>query len=720
MTGEAQGIVNAAGMAPVDSLLRASLPNSGAFAFYDRDGRAAWRSAGSADAEIDGSVARLAACADGGIVRAELPSGRLVLAAPVADGTSAVFGWLAAVFDGAAAAAPEDGSADVLAAAAAWLGAHLRLGRELEDARTRADEAGQVLKLVYQVDRKLHAESQGQASLGELVAQSGRFLRIAYAALLVPAKGVRISSTHSSWQRIDRRVLDKYLISALMPRMKGRHSPAVFEIPVLPGSGVGNGGCQAMVTPLIGKGGEIEGVLAQVGRINGKPFRRSHQRFMAHMVRKIEFVIEQSFDAMTGLTNRSGFEAQLEESIKSLRSDTDVHQIVYLDLDNLLLVNDTFGEEAGDEVVKRFAKILEERIPANAVAGRLTGDDFAVLLKDATQQQALDLAGVVRDESNRLRYLKGDRSLQVTVSVGIASLDSRGDYAAALTAARIACRSAKDHGRDRVEVYDQDDQSIVRRFDDMHLVSAIQRMLDSGGFELLAQPIAALGGAAKAPRRFEILLRMRDAEGKRVSTRSFFSAAERYQMMPQIDRWVIATAFAAIARRAGSPDVSFAINLSGQSLGDGEMLGFIHSQLDATGLAPGSLCFEVTESAAVSNHAKAQTFIDTLRRRGCRFSLDDFGAGLSSFAYLKTFDVDILKIDGNFIKDITTNRISESMVAAIVQVARVMRLQTVAEYVETDEIREFVARIGVDYAQGHAVGKPAPLEAVLDSLDRGP
>ena len=269
-----------------------------------------------------------------------------------------------------------------------------------------------------------------------------------------------------------------------------------------------------------------------------------------------------------------------------------------------------------------------------------------------------------------------------------------------------------------MEVYDQHNQSFIRRYDDMHLVSEIQQTLDSDGFELMSQPIVALGDGAKQT-RFEILLRMKDSKGNKVSSDAFFGAAERYQLMQQIDRWVVSTTMSKLGEHRDfleSSDASFAINLSGQSLGDDDILRFIEDEMESSGVPAASLCFEVTESAAVSNRRKAQAFINALRKHGCRFSLDDFGAGLSSFAYLKNFQVDTLKIDGGFIRDITDNRISESMVAAITQVAKVMELETVAEYVESKKIKTLITKLGVDYAQGHAIGKPVSLDSVLSEL----
>jgi Amt family ammonium transporter len=282
----------------------------------------------------------------------------------------------------------------------------------------------------------------------------------------------------------------------------------------------------------------------------------------------------------------------------------------------------------------------------------------------------------------------------------------------------MACEAAKDHGRDRIEVYDEKNQSVIRRYDDMQLVAEIQQALDADEFRLFVQPIEALADDVDE-RRFEVLLRMADSDGVRVPSNALFSAAERYRLMPHIDRWVVSSTLAALAgvsTNGEGCEVGFAINLSGQSLGDDEILAFIEEEIRQSGVPAKCLCFEVTESAAVGNLSKAQQFLERLHELGCTVALDDFGAGLSSFAYLKNFKVDLLKIDGGFIRDITENRISESMVAAITQVAKVMELQTIAEYVENDKTRELLKTLGVDYAQGHVAGKPVPLTEALQDL----
>ena len=729
MSAEVHSFITRKNIGAAKGLLQSLVPRAQCFCFYDRDRGCIWSSDGADDYEINNFVADMGDDTMSGtdpeskMLRRTLTSGRTLLVLPVSGENDKNLGILVTVFSknaGKSSWFNPGALQNILLPAVQVIGETFRLNQDLQLAEEQARISDKELELVYQVDEKIHGSSRSHAGLGQLIGQSGRFLHIAYSVLLLPSKRIRISATHSSWKNVNRKALDKYLIESLFHKLEGHRAPIIYEIPAVEGSDhPAEKGYQAMLCPLVDQAGNIQGMLAQLGRVNNQPFDQSHLRFMTHIVRKVEYVIEQSFDSMTGLMNRAGFEAQLHESGKALGGPDDAHQIIYFDLDNLQLVNDTFGRDAGDEVIIRFSQLIEEVLPKqNAVATRLTGDDFVILLTHSSAEQAMDLIDVIRKNGDKLRYLEGDKTLQVTVSIGVAEYSTKTSEGNALTAARLACDSAKDHGRDRVEVYDQDDRSIIRRYDDMHLVSQIQQTLDSDGFRMQAQPIVSLN-EKDSKSRFEILLRMHDSHGNRVSSDAFFSAAERYQLMPQIDRWVVSSTLARLSEHVDylkKHRAIFAINLSGQSLGDDEILNFIEEEIDSSGVPCESLCFELTESAAVSNREKAQAFIDALRKRGCKFSLDDFGAGLSSFAYLKSFKVDTLKIDGSFIRDITENRISESMVAAITEVARVMELQTVAEYVETDEAKDLVATLGVDYAQGYAVGKPVPLEEVLADL----
>jgi diguanylate cyclase (GGDEF)-like protein len=711
------------------ALLHSLVPRAQVFCFYDRDRACIWSSDGGEDYEVDSFIVELPdevfdeLGTGGEPLRRTLSSGRTVLGLPVHGESKDRLGTLVALFSknaGKSSSFNPSALRSILEPALAVIGETMYIDRDLDSARNETGVVRKELDLVYEVDEKIHGARTRHSSLAELVGRSGRFLGICYSVLLIPSKRIRISATHSSWKNVNRKVLDRYLVEQLLPKLEGQRKPVVFQIPAVEGSDdVAGHGYQALLTPLLDSQGNVEGILAQLGRINKSEFTRNDRRFMAHIVRKIEYVIERSFDAMTGFMNRMGFEDQLQESFKELRTDDDAHQLIYFDLDNLQLVNDHFGREAGDEVLLRFARLLDEDLPKSGVLSRLTGDDFCMLLTHATTEAALERAQIIRDKGATLRYLQGDKSLQITTSIGIAEFNrDSGRDGHALTTARMACESAKDHGRDRIEVYDEKNQSIIRRYDDMQLVAEIQQAIDEDGFELLAQEISSLKDADVRP-RFEVLLRMADNDGMRVPTKALFSAAERYRMMPQIDRWVVSKTIAKLADVREFVDghgAVVSINLSGQSLGDDEILQFIEEEIAQSGLPASCLCFEITESAAVSNLDKAQGFIDRLRAIGCGISLDDFGAGLSSFAYLKNFNVDMLKIDGSFIVDIAENRISESMVVAITQVAKVMDLQTVAEFVQTEKTRDILAEIGVDFAQGHLFGKPKTFAEVIEEL----
>jgi diguanylate cyclase (GGDEF)-like protein len=728
VSADAHALITERNISKAGGLLHSLVPRAQVFCYYNRKKECVWNSDGAEDYEIDNFVADLPREVVDKLVdnddslRRTLSSGRTVLALPVPGENEKTSGLLVALFsknDGKSSSFNPSLIKNILDPAIELIGESLRVGKAMRDLERSVDDVSKELEFVYEVDEKIHRASGRHSSLAQLVGRSGRHLGINYSVLLIPSKRIRISATHSSWKSVNRKVLDRYLIDQLMPKLDGQRKPVIFEIPADDTPDSVETGYQALVCPLLDKQGNVEGILAQLGKVNLGKFCKNDRRFMSHIGRQTEYVIEQSFDSMTGLMNRSGFEAQLHESYGTLKSDIDSHQIIYFDLDNLQLVNDSFSRKAGDEVIMSFSRLLGEGLPKSAVLSRLTGDDFCMLLTHANAEAALDYANSIRDNTSALRYLEGDKSLQVTMSIGIASFDrSSGDEGNALTTARMACEAAKEHGRDRIEIYDEGNRSVVRRYDDMQLVAEIQQALDGDEFELLAQPITSLSEESSNP-RYEILLRMGDGEGGRVQTGALFSAAERYRMMPQIDRWVVSTTIAKLTdvrEFVERQNATFAMNLSGQSLGDDDFLQFIEQEIDRSNLPESSLCFEITESSAVSNLQKAQAFIDRLRERGCQISLDDFGAGLSSFAYLKNFNVDTLKIDGGFIRDIADNRISESMVAAITQVAKVMELKTVAEYVETKEAWDLISELGVDFAQGHFIGKPITLDSVLSDM----
>lgn len=416
-------------------------------------------------------------------------------------------------------------------------------------------------------------------------------------------------------------------------------------------------------------------------------------------------------DPLTGLFNRREFERRLQDALDDSRCNDAEHILCYLDLDQFKVVNDTCGHVAGDELLRQLAALLGRQMRGQDLLARLGGDELGILLGVCSIEQAQEIAERIRRVVKEFRFTWGEHTFEIGASIGIVPINSGSDNAAAvLSAADMACYAAKDLGRNRVHVYRPDDSQLKQRHSEMRWVSRITKALDEGLFELMYQPIMPLSGEDGAHVLYEVLVRMREGD-QRVPPMAFIPAAERYDLMPAIDRWVVRRVLDYMA--AGGADCSgctCAINLSGQSLGDESFLQYVLDLLDTRSVDPSRICFEITETAAVANLARAMEFIDCLHRRGCRFALDDFGSGLSSFAYLKNLDVDYLKIDGSFIRDLTVDPVDHAMVDAIVRIARVMGIRTVAEFVENGETLVALRRLGIDYVQGFHVAQPMSMD----------
>jgi len=415
-------------------------------------------------------------------------------------------------------------------------------------------------------------------------------------------------------------------------------------------------------------------------------------------------------DALTGLINRSEFERQLEDLLDNAASQHKEHALLYLDLDQFKVVNDTCGHSAGDELLRQLTAQIQAKVRESDTFARLGGDEFGVLLENCPLDQAVRLANVLLDEVGTFRFVWLDKTFAVGVSIGLVAITaSSGNSASVLSAADTACYAAKDKGRNRVQVYSPGDIEMAERHGEMHWVARIAKAFEEDRFHLYYQPIVLVQVAAQnKEQHFEILLRMRDENHNLVPPNAFIPAAERYNMMVEIDRWVVRNVFNWLIANAERP-VICAINLSGQSVNDDRFLAFLIDQIKGTGVTPRKVCFEITETAAISNLAKASNFIKTVKSLGCSFSLDDFGSGMSSFSYLKNLPVDYLKIDGSFVRDMINDPIDRAMVESINNIGHVMGIQTIAEFVENRAILEKLRAIGVDYAQGYGIAKPCPL-----------
>ena len=535
-------------------------------------------------------------------------------------------------------------------------------------------------------------------------------------ALIVPEKSIALMRAASGRQP-DGSLLartHRQLLNLMQTRRE-----AVIINRVTSGTGHESMPYRILCCPLRHPNGRTTGALALFREAAEPEFEARDARLIELLARKASASIEASYDSVTGLLTRPA----LEQRVIALASDASAPRLLsalYIDVDQLHAINENFGMHEGDSVLAQIGELLRRRLPAGGLAARISGDRFALLLPVA-REQATEFAEALREAASQLGSTHASTRLHVSISIGVASLERSHDgLAHALAAAETACKAAKDRGRNRVDVHEEADLSIIRRFTDITTAGELREAIASNRFRLDAQLIQPLAEAsASHPPHFELLLRMIGTGGETVGPDRFLSAARRYQLMPAIDRWVVSQAIEMLkphAAQLAHRPVVFSINFSGQSLGDDEFADFLFQRIEGSGIAPGVLCFELTESDAVQNIARAEMLMRGLRRLGCGVALDDFGTGLSSLAYLRSLPATLLKIDGSFVRDILRDPRSESMVQAIAQLARNIGIATVAEYAETPELVTRLTALGVDFGQGFAIGRPVPLVEVLDEL----
>lgn len=513
------------------------------------------------------------------------------------------------------------------------------------------------------------------------------------------ARGRRLDELAALVDEADRRALGDPVARCLA---EGRRVDLGRRALLVPRGSGQEHSVELRASPIRAAGQEISGcvvVLHDVSELRGITRQMSYQA---------------SHDPLTGLVNRREFERRLDEALNTAHAGGSSHVLCYLDLDRFKVVNDTSGHTAGDAMLREIAGILKEQIRDSDVVARIGGDEFGMLLigcpLDKARQIADDVCAAIRD----FRFVWRDQIFTVGVSIGLVQIGAEsGSIEDTLSAADSACYVAKQQGRGRVHVYSARDEAVARQRGEIAWLQRLQAALKENRFELYTQPIVALGGRPDSGPACEVLLRLKDADGIQSQPMDFMQAAERYHLMPNVDRWVLQAVLAALG--AGALRLprgrSVAINVSSQTLADPQFLEYVVDCLDRTGVQPSQVCFELSENAVGGDLDHASRFIAVLHGLGCTFALDDFGSGLGSFANLKKLSMDYLKIDGSFIRGLGGDEVNLAMVTAMIELARTLGIKVIAEHVESEQAFEVVRALKVDFVQGFTVGRPVALPA---------
>ncbi|MBN2051334.1 MAG: EAL domain-containing protein [Spirochaetales bacterium] len=460
----------------------------------------------------------------------------------------------------------------------------------------------------------------------------------------------------------------------------------------------------------------IEGSVAAIrdrnNNLEGQVFALRDTTAMKRLSETIDY--QANHDNLTGLVNRDRFNSRLEQLIVEVASIPMEHAFIYIDLDQFKVINDTCGHAAGDEMLLQATQIIKNVVRSSDVCGRLGGDEFGIILENASRDHALEIAKRLHERLRNTRIIWDQNIFSIKSSMGIVVINDKTESLGnVLAAADDACYIAKDTGGNKIQVYEDTSNIFQKRRGEMEWISKITHALEENRFILYYQPIVPLNPDITTA-KCEILVRMKDSDGQIIMPADFIPAAERYNLMPSIDRWIIRNAIHSyptfLSNGGKDQNIStFTINLSAHSLADENLSHYIKHQIEDTGVSAQSFCFELTETATITNMATATKFITEMKSFGCTFALDDFGSGFSSFNYLKTLPVDFLKIDGTFVKDMDVDSVNRAMVESINTMGHIMGIKTIAEFVSNAEVKQRLIELGIDYGQGYEIAKPVPL-----------
>ena len=710
-------------MEPYAQLVRSLLPRAASVSLFENTGKLLWSSAASTNPDLFALVLQAIAQLEGrqgkkGEVDGQhcsLPDDGPAYLFWLRDGAGSVAAIVAVVCNRIKV------DADVLPFS--YVHDHLKPALELlrRDLLARADidmlneslnARDKDLELLLSVAGS-HPEASGADDLQSLLANAASHLKCVLAGIVVPDKGLVLTFPENGDSSILTRTQKQ-----LLAITQTRRDPLVINR-IATQAGQVAIPYRILACPLRQGSGRTSGVLALFRKLEAPEFIGRDVHLADLLARRVAASIETSYDTLSGLLTRAALEQRVKLMFIEGESRGQRWSLLYVDIDELHVINENFGMHVGDQAIAQIGELLRKHLPPNSVAARISGDRFAVVMPSEIDEAAMFGEGL-REGVTRLHTVGVDARFRLSISLGVTPFSGREvDLGRSLAEAESACKAAKDRGRNRLESFQENDVSIIRRFTDINVATDVRAALAENRLRLEAQMILPFVDGPHAKPHYELLLRMLDPDGNTIGPDRFLSAALRYQMMPTIDRWVISTVVELLRPHRellSNAPVVFTINFSGQSLTDEEFPDYVIRSIESSRINPAVFCFELTESAAVASMKDAQALMSRLRKLGCGVALDDFGTGLSSLSYLRSMPVSMLKIDGSFVRDILKDERAESMVRAIAQLARAMDITTVAEYVETEEIRARVRMLGVDYGQGFAIARPVPVSEVLDVL----
>jgi diguanylate cyclase (GGDEF)-like protein len=566
-----------------------------------------------------------------------------------------------------------------------------------------------------------HATQDRGERLSTMMAASVAHLQSVLGALLVPERQLRIVRTADASRHAAEEAL-RHLESPMLNWVQRKNQPMVVNKPmVVSRAAVGSSQSpmRILAVPVTGHAGVPEGVLVLLRSTDAPEFSRAQLSLVKHLSRYISTLLETDFDVLTGLHTRSSAQGQVNSWERTTSPSSGAHSVICIDIDRLRVVNEMRGFDAGDALIVRVARLLRQpHLPPNAVVARTSGDEFAVALPHVDGKAATQTARALQDAAAQLSHAQAGSDEPVSLSCGVASFDGVNEFQSGLALAQLACQTAKDRGRGRVEIYQDSDASMILRQSDTATVIRLREALRNDDLMLFAQKIAPLQ-RQDDPEGYELLLRSMQLPQENHAPADLLSAALRNQLAPTLDMWVAEHALAQ-ATPYGSAllaaNVSLSINITGPSLTDETFLERVQRLIRGSRIAPSLITFEITETVAVLSLTKAVKFIRELRAMGCRFALDDFGTGTNSLKNLTSLPVDRVKLDGSYVSDILTNKQSVAMVRAIVSLTKDLGIGTVAEYAENARIIERLRELGVQYAQGYGVEKPRAFAEILNEV----